>query len=177
MTTLHLMRWSAAIENWHRIHYDRPYAVEHDKLPDVLVSGYWKQQAANAQRLVWRRGLAVEDPLSVSRHGPRRRHADLLGQITDKYVRDGLGFVECDIGMRNQDDQETTPGTASPSCRCAGTAGALSICRTARISAECRILSAEGNHRWTQIHTDNLCPFVCICGFNLQGGSSQYFDP
>ena len=54
------------------------------------------------------------------------------GQITDKYVRDGLGFVECDIGMRNQDDQETTPGTASSSCRCAGTAGALSICRTAR---------------------------------------------
>jgi hypothetical protein len=34
------------------------------------------------------------------------------GRVTDKYVRDGLGFVGCDIGMRNQDGQETTPGTA-----------------------------------------------------------------
>src|SRR5919199_539924 len=45
MTTAHLMRWSAAIENWHRIHYDRRFAIEHDGLPDVLVAGSWKQQA------------------------------------------------------------------------------------------------------------------------------------
>jgi hypothetical protein len=32
--------------------------------------------------------------------------------VTEKYERDGLGFVACDIGMRNQDGQETTPGTA-----------------------------------------------------------------
>ncbi len=37
------MRWSAAIENWHRIHYDQRFAVEHDGLPDLLVNGSWKQ--------------------------------------------------------------------------------------------------------------------------------------
>ena len=26
MTPTHLFRWSAAIENWHRIHYDDPFA-------------------------------------------------------------------------------------------------------------------------------------------------------
>ncbi len=114
MTTLHLMRWSAAIENWHRIHYDRPFAVEHDKLPDVLVAGSWKQQAlvqmlkdwCGAGGWLWkiRYQFRAMDPVGAT--------LTCWGQVTDKYVRDGLGVVECDIGMRNQDDQETTPGTA-----------------------------------------------------------------
>src|SRR5690349_5965968 len=43
MTPPHIMRWSAAMENWHRIHYDLTYSREHDKLPDILVNGSWKQ--------------------------------------------------------------------------------------------------------------------------------------
>ena len=114
MTTLHLMRWSAAIENWHRIHYDRPYAVDHDTLPDVIVAGSWKQQVlvqmlkdwCGAGGWLWkvRYQFRAIDPVGAT--------LTCWGQITDKYVRDGLGFVECDIGMRNQDDQETTPGNA-----------------------------------------------------------------
>ena len=41
---IHLMRWSAAMENWHRIHFDREFAVGHDKLPDLLINGSLKQQ-------------------------------------------------------------------------------------------------------------------------------------
>src|SRR3990172_1159590 len=44
LTTVHLMRWSAAMENWHKIHYDQRFAVEHDKLPGLLVNGSFKQQ-------------------------------------------------------------------------------------------------------------------------------------
>ena len=43
ITPSHLMRWAAAMENWHRIHFDRRYAIEHDGLPDVVVNGSWKQ--------------------------------------------------------------------------------------------------------------------------------------
>ena len=50
MSTAHLMRWSAAIENWHRIHYDRPFATEHDKLPGLPVNGSWKQHLIVALR-------------------------------------------------------------------------------------------------------------------------------
>src|SRR5688572_1481165 len=39
----HVMRWSAATENWHPLHFDWKYATQHDGLPDVLVSGSWKQ--------------------------------------------------------------------------------------------------------------------------------------
>ena len=41
---MHLFRWSAAMENLHRIHYDRRFAMEHDKLPDLLINGSLKQQ-------------------------------------------------------------------------------------------------------------------------------------
>jgi hydroxyacyl-ACP dehydratase HTD2-like protein with hotdog domain len=44
LTTAHLMRWSAAIENWHKIHYDRTFAQDRDKLPDLLINGSLKQQ-------------------------------------------------------------------------------------------------------------------------------------
>src|SRR5665811_1786122 len=44
LTTAHLMRWSSAMENWHKIHYDRTFTVEHDKLPDLLINGSLKQQ-------------------------------------------------------------------------------------------------------------------------------------
>ncbi|MFN8556865.1 MAG: hypothetical protein U0531_05775 [Dehalococcoidia bacterium] len=43
MSPMHLMRWSSAIENWHRIHYDETFTKEHDKLPERLVNGSWKQ--------------------------------------------------------------------------------------------------------------------------------------
>ncbi|MCA7120590.1 MAG: hypothetical protein LGL72_14605, partial [Acidibrevibacterium sp.] len=44
LTTPHLMRWSAAMENWHKIHYDVPFAIGHDKLPGLLINGSFKQQ-------------------------------------------------------------------------------------------------------------------------------------
>ena len=43
LSPMHLMRFSAAIENWHRIHYDHDFATSHDGLPDLVVSGSWKQ--------------------------------------------------------------------------------------------------------------------------------------
>ena len=42
-TSTHLFRWSAAIENWHRIHYDLDFAVNHERNPGLLVQGSWKQ--------------------------------------------------------------------------------------------------------------------------------------
>ena len=138
MTTLHLMRWSAAIENWHRIHYDRPYAVEHDKLPDVLVAGSWKQQAlvqmlkdwCGAGGWLWkiRYQFRAMDPVGAT--------LTCWGQITTStYVMaSDLSNVTSVCATRTTRKRRQAP--PSPSCHCAGTAGALSICRRQRISAE-----------------------------------------
>ena len=44
ITTPIMMRWSAAMENWHRIHYDLKFVTEHEKMPNLLVNGSFKQQ-------------------------------------------------------------------------------------------------------------------------------------
>ena len=44
ITSAHAFRWSAAMENWHKIHYDLPFTLEHEKLSGLLVAGSLKQQ-------------------------------------------------------------------------------------------------------------------------------------
>ena len=53
LSSAHLMRWSSAMENWHKIHYDRNFAVEHDKLPGILINGTLKQQMIMQFLRVW----------------------------------------------------------------------------------------------------------------------------
>src|SRR3546814_5839823 len=68
LTSVHLMRWSAAMENWHRIHYDQAFAIDHDKLPGILINGSLKQQFvmqsladwAGTHGWVWKAGRSEE---------------------------------------------------------------------------------------------------------------------
>jgi acyl dehydratase len=114
MTPVHLMRWSAAIENWHRIHYDEPFATGHDKLPALLINGSWKQHFVVQMLRQW---LGTDGWLA--RVSFQFRAMDQVGstltahgKVADLYERSGFGFVECEIGIRNAEGQESTPGTA-----------------------------------------------------------------
>jgi acyl dehydratase len=115
MTPSHLMRWSAAIENWHRIHYDHPFATERDGLPSLLVNGSWKQHVLTEMMRKW---LAPEGWLERIQFSFRRM--DLVGDtltmwgtVTATEERDGLGFVTCEIGIENPRGENSTPGTAT----------------------------------------------------------------
>lgn len=115
ITTTHLFRWSAAIENWHRIHYDRDFAIRHDKLPDVLMQGSWKQSIIPQYLKNWvlpdgwvwkasfqhRAMLVPGDSLTV------------WGRVSRKYENQNLGFIEMDVGIRNQNAVESCPGFAT----------------------------------------------------------------
>ena len=114
LTPMHLMRWSAAMENWHRIHYDRDFTVEHEKLPERLINGSLKQQFilqllkdwAGRSGWVWKvsfqfRGMSlVGDKLSV------------WAEVKAKSSHSAFGIVELRLGVRNADGTETTPGSA-----------------------------------------------------------------
>jgi acyl dehydratase len=111
----HLMRWSAASENWHRIHYDVPFAVEHDKLPGLLINGSWKQHFVVQNLRHW----AGPDGW-VAKVGFQFRAMDVVGstltawaRITDLREVGGLGHVDLETNIRNQDGVESTPGTAT----------------------------------------------------------------
>lgn len=114
ITTAHIMRWSAAVENWHRIHYDHRFATGHDKLPDVLINGSWKQHV-----LV----QLVKDTL-----GPdawlwkikfRYKKMDVAGdsiragaEVVARQAVGGLGFVTLRVVLTNQNAEVSTAGYA-----------------------------------------------------------------
>ena len=61
-TPTHLFRWSAAIENFHRIHYDLDFGLNHDRNPSILVHGIMETKRCSPvpQRLDAAQRLAVE---------------------------------------------------------------------------------------------------------------------
>lgn len=109
-----LMRWSAAMENWHRIHYDRDFAMGHDKLPGVLVNGSLKQQFIVQMLRDWAGPTGWLWTCSF-----QFRAMNLAGDTLTAWgrvaaLRDAgaYGLVELDIGLTDQQGRESTPGRA-----------------------------------------------------------------
>ena len=115
MTPTHIFRWSAAIENWHRIHYDQNFAVYHDGLPNILAQGSWKQSILPR----YLKDLCLPDgwPWKVTfQHRAMIVPGDTItvwARVTGKSVCDGLGCVALDVGMRLSPEVESCPGTAT----------------------------------------------------------------
>jgi acyl dehydratase len=111
----HLMRWSAAIENWHRIHYDLPFAVEHDSLPGLLVNGSWKQHFLVQMLRNWvgHGGWVVAIAFEFRKMNVVGESLTAWGTVTSVQELEGIGLVRCDIGIRNESGIESTPGTAT----------------------------------------------------------------
>jgi acyl dehydratase len=115
ITTAHIMRWSAATENWHRIHYDWRYATGHDHLPDVVVNGSWRQHVLIQLVHDW-----ATTGGWVRRIGFQFRGLNLPGEtltawgrVTSLERRGEWGLASIDLGVRNDAGTEGTPGTAS----------------------------------------------------------------
>ena len=110
----HLMRWSAAIENWHRIHYDQPYAVAHEGLPGLLVNGSWKQHFVLQLLRRWAgtAGWVWTVDFQFRAMNLAGETLTAWGRVRDARAAGEFGLVELDTGIINQLGQESTPGTA-----------------------------------------------------------------
>jgi acyl dehydratase len=113
MSAAHLMRWSAATENWHRIHYDAPYATEVEKLPGLLVSGNLKQQLMTDLMVSW-----LEPDGWLASIAFEFRKMNFAGETLTAWARitrlsvcqERYGLVHCDIGITGDEGVESTPG-------------------------------------------------------------------
>ena len=113
LTEVHLMRWSAATENWHRIHYDRRFATEHDKLPGLLVNGSFKQQFvvqllkdwAGPGGWVWKVAFQFR---AMNVVGETLR---VWARVKEKRELADYGLVFVELGILNEHGMESTPGT------------------------------------------------------------------
>ena len=115
ITGVHLMRWSSAIENWHRIHYDLPFAQEHEGLPGLLINGSWKQHLLVRMLRQWAgpQGWVAKVAFQFRAMDVAGATLTAWGRITDLELVDGLGHVQLEIGVRDQDGRDGTLGTGT----------------------------------------------------------------
>ena len=114
LTTAHLMRWSAATENWHKIHYDRTFTQENDHLPDLLINGSFKQQFiaqflkdwAGTEGWTWKCSFQFRAMNKVG------ETLTVWGRVTGKRRAQKFGWIDLDTGIVNETGLESTPGKA-----------------------------------------------------------------
>jgi acyl dehydratase len=109
-----LMRWSAAVENWHRIHYDHAFATGHDKLPDLLVNGTLKQQLVMQLLRDWAgpRGFVWKVSFQFRAMNRINETLRMWGRVTRKRELPDYGVVDLEVGILNDEGKESTPGQA-----------------------------------------------------------------
>lgn len=114
LTIVHLVRWAAAIENWHRIHYDRAFAVGHDGLPDVLVHGSLKQQFILQLLKDWAglEGWAWKTRFQFRAMDPVGSVLQVWAKVKTKLPCDGYGLVELELGIAGEGKRESARGAA-----------------------------------------------------------------
>jgi acyl dehydratase len=115
LTTAHLMRWSAAMENWHKIHYDKPFAMEHDKLPDLLINGSLKQQFVMQLLADWAGpgGWVWKVQFQFRAMNLVGEKLQIWGRVVNLRKTTDFGLVDIELGILNDADKESTPGTAT----------------------------------------------------------------
>lgn len=112
ITTTHLVRWAAANGNYARIHWDLPFAQLRQGLPNVVVNGSLKNQYLGqllmdfAGEEGWFQRFFVE-------HRGMDFPGDVLtafGAVTGKRDQNGVGYVDCQIGLVNSRGEQTASG-------------------------------------------------------------------
>ena len=113
-STQQLARWAGAVDDYYEIHYDKDFAREKD-LPGVIIHGALKNAFLAQLMTDW---IGVEGTLK--KIGCSYRGMDFpgdaltcKGRVTNKYVKDGQHFIECEIWVENGKGERTTPGAAT----------------------------------------------------------------
>ena len=114
LTVMHLVRWCAAMENWHRIHYDNAFCQEHEGLPGPLVNGSWKQQILAQLLKDWAGPTGWLLALTYQFRGMDTVGTTLTarGSVVEVERHGEYGDVRCRVELANESGEATTVGEA-----------------------------------------------------------------
>ena len=115
ITTTHLVRWAAANGNYARIHWDLPFAQLRQGLSNVVVNGSLKNQYLG-ELLVKFAGEEGWFKRYQVQHRGMDYPGDVLtahGAVTGKREVGGFGYVDCQVGLRNNRGELTVSGQAT----------------------------------------------------------------
>jgi acyl dehydratase len=110
-----MVRWCAAVETWRRDHYDFEYAVNELGLPNAVGSGYWTQACFYKLLYQWVGDEGWVWKVSHQLRGHLLPHHvfTFSGRVVGKSVEDGLGYVDLDLALSQEDDTVLSPGHAT----------------------------------------------------------------
>ena len=109
--------FSAATNNGHRIHYDKPYATGVEGHPDILVHGPLQAGLMAKTLTDWAGpcGRLVRIQLQNRANAFPGEELRFTGRITAKREQDGRALVDLEIGEEKGEGQVIMPGTATVS--------------------------------------------------------------
>ncbi|MBI4294930.1 MAG: dehydratase [Chloroflexi bacterium] len=112
-TPRQLVMWAGASGDYYEIHYDKDFA-SNNGLTGIIVHGRLKVSFLMQMLTDW---IGVDGALykfNVQHRGMDYPGEDLLckGRVSNKYVKDGRHYVECEVWTENPRGERTAPGTA-----------------------------------------------------------------
>jgi len=113
-TTQQLVMYAGASGDFYQIHYDKDFA-QGNGLPGVILHGLLKAGFVGQLVTDWIGEGGTIKKLGVSYRGMDQPGVPLYvkGVVTNKYIKNGEGYVEADVWTENQQGQKTTPGTTT----------------------------------------------------------------
>ena len=114
MNSQRLVVWAAASGDFYQIHYDAEFA-KRNNLPGIIVHGALKGMVVGRLLDEWTGDAGRILRWSVSYRGmdPVDQELHVWGRVVRKYEEHGEALVDLDVGVRQPDDTETTPGKAT----------------------------------------------------------------
>ena len=114
MGSQRLVIWAAASGDYYPIHYDDGFA-ENNGLPGIIVHGALKGMLVGRLLDEWvgDEGRILRWNVAYRGMDEARHDLRVWARVTKKYVEDGEGRLDLDVGVIGAGNRETTPGDAT----------------------------------------------------------------
>ena len=114
MSSQRLVVWAAASGDFYQIHYDDDFA-KGNNLPDIIVHGALKGMLVGRllDELCGDEGTIKQWDVSYRGMDIARHDVVVHGAVTKKYEEGGQHLLDLNVGVRTDEGNETTPGTAT----------------------------------------------------------------
>ncbi|MBN1176039.1 MAG: hypothetical protein JXA51_00010 [Dehalococcoidales bacterium] len=112
-TTMQLVKYAAASNDFYQIHYDKDFALANG-LPGIIVHGWLSLSFLGQMVTDWMGEQGKLVKISGSYRGMNRVNEDIIcnGKVTKKYSEDGKNLVRLEIWAENPEGEKTVTGTA-----------------------------------------------------------------
>lgn len=109
-----LFLYSAITWNPQRIHYDKDYTLS-EGYKDIVVHGPLRGAFLSQLLTRWIGEEGIMKKLSYANRDIAYVNEPLVckGTVTNKWVEDGKGYVDCEIWVENEQGAKLTPGNAT----------------------------------------------------------------